>query len=957
MLKSMVLACFYIGKREIKRIIIMSVGFNNTNYNINTGAVGSTGQSVNSHSISGSGSNAAIDMVDAEKQELLKRLNLTSDEYAAIVKNNREFPTLDEAKQLKIVEQYREKQISAPTEISVKEDAQVASSEFDRAVYNSKSKDEKFDSLKYEFAKNIFIYGIKDSNGVTVAGLSAHSPEEWNNMSEAQKQQFITHLMDGMKNDANLQEIGKSIKNFAQGMSENAQIGLIDSTMRTVQVANSKNLSFLEFMGLDEYAKIDAVEEYLDANKDTLNSSDETYLKINKFLKSEMIKSLENRGVGLREEPSMSEVAEYARLCNLDPTEEALRKLKTKKEQSGLSKEEEQWFKELSKFDTGNGKHIIEKSKASNLIELQKEFDELNEKMTSGQSIDQGKYNTLLKYLSSDEAKYLREEVIPNLPQPETDYEKGIASEIEELKSNLTAYINDSRLINAFTNKYIEDKTSSMSQAEKEEYIRTFLKFNNDTTSVSIIKHFGKEIPNLYGDVNTLSESNAATDGETTAEQLQFQNDARIKAATSGNSYLKARALDGAKYSADKIIADGNDNQKSIVSQNMIDLNELGVYSQDENDILGCKAVDLNKSIDDVEKERQAQANLENSSAYNTTVRNYTTDHIGEFHAKNQLATYEAAITGDKDAAAHASENGSVSKMAAENQTEGFDLLYNRLNEYFEGDEAVKYLNNLSDQIQDCDKNNQLDMHNRIMESQYSEVQEHAAGNIGNYDPSVQSDAMDSVYATGNQNAIEAAVESIVNSPSSDVIERELPTIVMEASKDYSAQAPVEIINDSTQTTFNQDTLKQKIASGSGLSPQEYASLTSSQKREYFSNYFKKLPLEQKIKLLSSLPNGSLKKSVYTAIARLDSNLFTAIVKDKDRADMLLSMGLPADVNQKIDRIVSFLAVSDVGYQNIAKKYDIVYGEEQRKSSYSTNPNGFDYKDIMKTDKYGNILA
>ncbi len=259
--------------------------------------------------------------------------------------------------------------------------------------------------------------------------------------------------------------------------------------------------------------------------------------------------------------------------------------------------------------------------------------------------------------------------------------------------------------------------------------------------------------------------------------------------------------------------------------------------------------------------------------------------------------------------------------------------------------------------MQELAPDEQLSMFNRTMGSKHDDVVNYGASNINRLDPSVQSDAMDSVYATGNQNAIEAAVESIVNSPSSDVIERELPTIVMEASKDYSAQAPVEIINDSTQTTFNQDTLKQKIASGSGLSPQEYASLTSSQKREYFSNYFKKLPLEQKIKLLSSLPNGSLKKSVYTAIARLDSNLFTAIVKDKDRADMLLSMGLPADVNQKIDRIVSFLAVSDVGYQNIAKKYDIVYGEEQRKSSYSTNPNGFDYKDIMKTDKYGNILA
>ena len=293
--------------------------------------------------------------------------------------------------------------------------------------------------------------------------------------------------------------------------------------------------------------------------------------------------------------------------------------------------------------------------------------------------------------------------------------------------------------------------------------------------------------------------------------------------------------------------------------------------------------------------------------------------------------------------------------MASENQNDAFDLLYNRLNEYFEGDDAIKYLNNLSDQIQNCDKNNQLDMHNRMMGSQYSEVQQHTAGNIGNYDPSVQADALDSVYATGNENAIESAVESIVNSPSSDVVQQVLPRVITEAAKDNSFIIQTD---NNDNSTVDSSALQQKILSGAKLTPQEYASLSSSQKKEYFSNYFKKLPLEQKIKMLSSLPNGTLKKSVYTAIARLDSNLFTAIVKDKDRAEMLLGMGLPEDINQKIDKIVNFLAVSDIGYRNIAEKYDITDGEDNSKGkSYATNPDGLDYKDILKKDKYGNILA
>ena len=105
----------------------------------------------------------------------------------------------------------------------------------------------------------------------------------------------------------------------------------------------------------------------------------------------------------------------------------------------------------------------------------------------------------------------------------------------------------------------------------------------------------------------------------------------------------------------------------------------------------------------------------------------------------------------------------------------------------------------------------------------------------------------------------------------------------------------------------------------------------------------------------------SQKKTVYTLIARTDSALFNAIIKDKDRADQLLSMGLPEDVNNKIKGVVSFLAVSDIGYQNIAAKYDIAYDNNdevaEKDKKYATKPEDFDTKEIYKKDKKGNILA
>ena len=245
-------------------------------------------------------------------------------------------------------------------------------------------------------------------------------------------------------------------------------------------------------------------------------------------------------------------------------------------------------------------------------------------------------------------------------------------------------------------------------------------------------------------------------------------------------------------------------------------------------------------------------------------------------------------------------------------------------------------------------------MHKNIMQSKYSEVQEHAAGNIKDYDPTVQSQALDVVYTSGNEKAIEKAVTSLENAPSY-IQEAELPRIIGETAA-RNSQASLNIITTDSDSNVS---LKSKIASGASLTPSEYNNLSSAEKKEYFTNYFKKLPLEQKIKLLSSIPNGAQKKTIYVMIARTDSNLFNAIMKDKDRADALLSMGLPNDVNNKIANVVKFLAVSDIGYQNIAKKHDIDYKNQDKQNhvSYNTNPYGFDSKELYRKDKNGNLVV
>lgn len=353
--------------------------------------------------------------------------------------------------------------------------------------------------------------------------------------------------------------------------------------------------------------------------------------------------------------------------------------------------------------------------------------------------------------------------------------------------------------------------------------------------------------------------------------------------------------------------------------------------------------------FEDIDKAEIGYTNVRNGATQETL--NYVAANADKSQAELQNTVLKMYIEGNKEATQAAIDAKTVTRFYAQNQTEALNTLKNNAETLMEKGEAIKALNLLSDQIQDCHKDNQLDMHKSMMQSKYSEVQEHTAGNIKNYDPTVQSKALDAVYESGNESAIDAAVNSLESAPSCVQEEVSLKIVGETAAR-----------NNLIELAQSPDTvsLQERLASGAHLSQSEFNALPSDVKREYFANYFKKLPLEQKIKLLSSIPNGAQKKTIYVMIARTDANLFNAIVKDKDRADMLLSMGLPNDVKNKITNVVKFLAVSDIGYQNIAKKYDIEYENEKNKqdnSLYTTNPYGFDIKEIYLKDKKGNLMV
>lgn len=141
----------------------------------------------------------------------------------------------------------------------------------------------------------------------------------------------------------------------------------------------------------------------------------------------------------------------------------------------------------------------------------------------------------------------------------------------------------------------------------------------------------------------------------------------------------------------------------------------------------------------------------------NSDANEYFTKNVGQFNTDAQEDAFNTLIT-LKSNAITATREKVVSTLDAGNQLSAFNNLRIRTEQSdIEKDLAISLQSDLADQIQDCDQTNQLAMHESIMQSEYSEVREHAAGNIHNYHESVQADAYRATIATGDEHAIDAA--------------------------------------------------------------------------------------------------------------------------------------------------------------------------------------------------------
>lgn len=260
---------------------------------------------------------------------------------------------------------------------------------------------------------------------------------------------------------------------------------------------------------------------------------------------------------------------------------------------------------------------------------------------------------------------------------------------------------------------------------------------------------------------------------------------------------------------------------------------------------------------------------------------------IGHTDASIQIGlnkTYTDYAVKSKDADLMQAIAIGVPEYSKENQTPAFkNVLLG--SEQFDDEDAISIQKTLANQIAKSDKSNQLDMHSDIMKSKFSEVQEQAAENIKNYDPSVQNAAIDKVYESKNTKAIQVVLENLDKMPP-QVQKIETTRLIGEIAHNGAVKSGL---------------LETKIMNGT-LSARELMQLTPTQRREYFVKQFEEASPTKKLEILKKLASASsgvYKKTIYTIIARFSSPLLKSMVEG-GLGKSMLDAGLPIDAVNKV---------------------------------------------------------
>lgn len=870
------------------------------------------------------------------QDELLKKLGITEAEYMALVNANPEFATMSVEKQLEYISKNKTQttqqaeqttqsntttqtsQTETPEEQSetTQSQTQTAAQEetpqndvsdfyFNNEDYSHLPLSKKMEVYVKEYAKNSFLYSDSE-NPKTI--------DDWNNLSEEEQTKLIAQTQLALEDT------------FSEALSETSpelQGEVLTSMMTNLQAANYMQYTVAQLNGKEKYQgytisqneKEDAIYSYLsEVNEVSPNSLTDT--DKNRLQYQQTLVDAVNHLAG-QDNLCLADAKQYMKDNNLTQTE-VLQQYLTQKAQNGELSADEQKLLDKLNADINDPamQGVLMEAKFQGLKNLEAELEEAKK------NGDTARAEKLEKVINSNDSVKIRKWAKAyqiEKKEPPKSYHKfressfgklyEQTSDPQERAAILMAYVKEKypnsakkqsklaiELYNGLCSEGIdaaETKVSFLSAClvfdpEIGKKILSHKDVSTDvsTKSLNNIRKKNKNVPKAYDKINGQKQKN-------------LYKDAKLYFERNGQSKLLEHAKRLISSTQDVFL----DSALEIPDENKDEyIAALGEANEDTE--IANKNIDITATY--VNAELQLKSNETINQFATEETKAYGAVHTDLMLSENQTRL-ASMYTNDSRLATEAFvEDGTWARFDKENQTEGMELAYNRTDELFEGEEKIDLLNTNADHIANADKENQLDMHNFYMESKYSDVVEHAAGNIYKYDESVQGDALDSTKNTGNQDAIDAAMSNfdkyadyVQENPKYQAMQQE--TEVRQAQE--VAQQVAEFHEQYEKLTGMQSNIEQEITD-------------DEQKLSYIKNFLNASPQEQ-FKLLSKIPM-SWQGTVFSKIATYCPQMLSGLVKQGYGQYILNTPGLDSDVVYKVVDIMLTCQTSD---KKAAAKY------------------------------------
>lgn len=879
---------------------------------------------------------ASILTTKKPKEELLKQLGITVEQYLEICTKNPNFETLSLEKQLEYISKQSAPKSETPQPQSAQtadaqsipaaktntaasttqaQAAQASSSQnpavkteevkdidskadapqtetqaeespfFNKAEFVKKTPEEKIKIYINEYAKNAFMFADSEN---------PKTEEDWAALSDKEKAKYLK-TATGELNLA----LGEALQATKSDATKNIAL---DVMMTDLLVAKQNGLTLKQLYGIENIGKDDKI----DAN-----------------MREEMVYSYLNE-VDLIEKdmncPSSLSAVDRARLENerllaeavgdkygeenmcpgtarryldknlISEYEIELQYLQKKSGEGELTEFEQKKLLELQELVQDPA--FNEASKESQYQKLENFKVQREEALKNG---DTSKVAELDKIINSDAGKDLERWAETRNIEP-----VEMPAEFEEFKESPYGKIytaaNDPKLKSAILAAYVEENADS--SKEKTELYLKFLQGLQAEGSLATRLELTKF--SMFEQGNSAVREAITEKGElnavTTAYNQQLRRDSRqvsrnqtstvtnragLEVENANTVEAQSAAIKKATNVLKTVQRFGDDNQK----RSAVD----GTTSATDNAEVLKSTVDVGNSIND--KDLQLEAHKAIAAKRVADVNVYAVRNLQHSHTDNQVPALELYTENCPEAIEVSAKEGIYVTLDSKNQIKAKSLIDKRVDENFEGQEKIDLLNKSNDFICEADVENQLALHEMAMNSKYDEVVEHASSNIYTYDESVQADAIKASYNTGNQKAIDAVNAQLdkcspkaVEAVGSDVISRQTQATESRYTKEVAQQV----------AEFNQ-----KYQELTGTAAQDnILPDADEQKMAFVQNFLSATPQEQ-YKLLSKIPQA-WQGTVFSKICQYCPTLLTGLVKQGYGKQILKTPGMPSDVIYKV---------------------------------------------------------